>query len=71
MVAALAYLAVSYTVIIHTDYEVIKVDSVFLSLISTFLSPFFHLWKNFLLLTLSSSEIYFQGASELFRENPV
>lgn len=30
MVAALAYLAVSYTVIIHTDYEVIKVDSVFL-----------------------------------------
>lgn len=47
VVAALAYLAVSYTVIIHTNYEVIKFDSVFLSLINAFIFPFFIYGKTF------------------------
>lgn len=46
VIAALGCLAVSYTVIIQTNYEVIKFDS--FSFLNKCISvSFFHLWKNF------------------------
>lgn len=47
VIAALPFLAVSYTVIIQTNYEEIKFDSVFISLINAFLFPFFIVRKTF------------------------
>lgn len=50
VVAILACLAVSYIVLIHANYEVIKFDIVFF--LDKYIFLFFYLWKMLLELTL-------------------